>query len=389
MEEDIEEYKALTSTFLAYYHFHQWQYDQLIKPRNIKYDSLCTEEQSLISWYPSHTSALNRCIEANKKFTQSLALMMAENFGISNEPLMWYEASEEDFDKVRSILLQLAREWSPEGAEERIVFSNLITELNEKYPDFELRQHINVLIPGCGLGRLVYELVLNGYRVQGNEFSYHMLIMSNFILNYCKQKFEIYPFLMKLSNVSCRENQIRSVSIPENINNTRYHDLTTKYHKVPFAELMSITAGSFTDLYGPNELQSNYNAPNEFRVSNKQNFDAVLTCFFLDTASNVIEYLKTLKYVLKYDGLWINIGPILWHFEGDFSMNFVQKQDQQVPSIMKGLELSQTDLINLIKDIGFQFLSISSKPITTTYATDPQLLSNFMYNCEFWSCKLT
>lgn len=387
--EDIEEYKALTSTFLGYFHFHQWQYDQLIKPRNIKYSSLIPEEQALLSWYPSHTTAIIECIESNKEFTQTVALTMAEIFGIPPDPLMWYEASEDDFDRVRSVLLQLAREWSLEGQKERETFNELIQNLNKEHRDFNQRQYVNVLVPGCGLGRLVYDLILNGYRVQGNEFSYHMLIMSNYILNCCEQKFKVYPFLMKLSNVFSRENQVRSIIIPDNVGNAEYSKSIKQHPDVPFRELMSITAGSFLDLYGPDTLQSNYGNPNDFRKSNKQNFEAVLTCFFLDTASNIIEYLKTIKHILKPNGQWLNLGPLLWHYEGDFNIVSVQRQHQQVPSIMKGLELSRNDLLNLIRDMGFNLYPLLDSKIQTTYATDPLLMSNFIYNCESWCCKLT
>lgn len=43
-------------------------------------------------------------------------------------------------------------------------------------------------------------------------------------------------------------------------------------------------------------------------------FDAVVTCFFIDTAHNVIEYLEVISKVLRPGGLWINLGPLLWHW---------------------------------------------------------------------------
>lgn len=42
---------------------------------------------------------------------------------------------------------------------------------------------IKVLVPGAGLGRLVFEIARNGYTCQGNEFSLFMLIASNFVIN--------------------------------------------------------------------------------------------------------------------------------------------------------------------------------------------------------------
>ena len=48
-----------------------------------------------------------------------------------------------------------------------------------------LKKGDNVLVPGCGLGRLVFELVMAGFGAEGNEVTYFMLFGSNFIINCC------------------------------------------------------------------------------------------------------------------------------------------------------------------------------------------------------------
>jgi hypothetical protein len=40
----------------------------------------------------------------------------------------------------------------------------------------------------------------------------------------------------------------------------------------------------------------------------------VATCFFLDTANNVLEYVETIHEILKPGGVWINLGPLLYHY---------------------------------------------------------------------------
>jgi carnosine N-methyltransferase len=39
-----------------------------------------------------------------------------------------------------------------------------------------------------------------------------------------------------------------------------------------------------------------------------------VTCFFLDTAHNVIEYIERIAAILKPGGLWVNLGPLLYHY---------------------------------------------------------------------------
>ena len=70
---------------------------------------------------------------------------------------------------------------------------------------------------------------------------------------------------------------------------------------------MSMSASDFLLLYGSEEQ--------------KDGFDAVATVFFLDTAPNVIRYLEVIRNCLRPGGLLINVGPLLWHFEGNVPRN--------------------------------------------------------------------
>ena len=42
---------------------------------------------------------------------------------------------------------------------------------------------VSVLVPGSGLGRLAFDIAKLGFVCEGNEFSLHMLMASNFIIN--------------------------------------------------------------------------------------------------------------------------------------------------------------------------------------------------------------
>ncbi len=43
-------------------------------------------------------------------------------------------------------------------------------------------------------------------------------------------------------------------------------------------------------------------------------WDAVLTAFFLDTAKNIFLYIRTIAMLIREGGLWINFGPLLYHY---------------------------------------------------------------------------
>jgi len=85
-------------------------------------------------------------------------------------------------DRVYTTLRQIVRDWSSEGAQEReSCYGVIISELKSIYP--VIRNNINILVPGSGLGRLAFDIAKLGFSCEGNEVSLHMLIASNFIIN--------------------------------------------------------------------------------------------------------------------------------------------------------------------------------------------------------------
>lgn len=115
----------------------------------------------------------------------------------------------QDVIKMRSTLKSFVRDWSKQGEAERKACYDPIIEEVESY--FKSRpvyndktgERLSILHPGCGLGRLVFEFARRGFRSQGNEFAYFMLISSNFILNCSEQieQFEIRPYIHNLCNL--------------------------------------------------------------------------------------------------------------------------------------------------------------------------------------------
>jgi hypothetical protein len=52
----------------------------------------------------------------------------------------------------------------------------------------------------------------------------------------------------------------------------------------------------------------------EVKPSNEASWDVFASCYFIDCATNILEFLRTIAYVLKPGGYWINFGPLLYHY---------------------------------------------------------------------------
>jgi len=264
-----------------------------------------------------------------------------ENFEIP--PLPVYA---KDVVKLRSILRQFVRDWSKEGEHERTLCYTPIKEEFKNYfpePIVDGRK-IKVLLPGAGLGRLVFDFAAMGYAAQGNEFSYFMLLSSNFILNLVnkEEEFEIHPFLHSYSNVFEEKDPIIAYKIPD-----------VNPQTLPLNSDFSMVAGEFVEVY----------------KSQLNEWDSVVTCYFIDTANNIISYIETIYGVLKEGGVWINLGPLLYHYAdmGNYS----------------SIELSWEEVKHVILKMGFEIVRESVKE--STYAAEKRTMMTTLYSCVFFT----
>ncbi|KAF5350512.1 hypothetical protein D9756_008538 [Leucocoprinus leucothites] len=205
-----------------------------------------------------------------------------------------FRPGEGDMDKLRSTLKQLVRDWSLEGKSERDACYEPIKEAlldHFKHVQQEERSRLRVLVPGAGLGRLAFDVAQLGFASQGNEFSHYMLLASYFVLNQTTEvnQHRIYPYIHSFSNVSSKSDILRPIAIPD-----------VSPSSLPPNTPFSLVAGDFEEVYGgesdPEEPQHGL-------------WDAVLTCFFIDTAKNIVNYLRIIHKILAPGGVWINLGP--------------------------------------------------------------------------------
>lgn len=272
------------------------------------------------------------------------------------------------------------RDWSSEGALERSAsYGPVIRALQaERARSSPLAHNMSVLVPGAGLGRLVFDLCMQGFDVEGNEISYHQLLASAYILNFCPQNenHTIYPWIHSFSNHKTRSNHLRSVRIPD-IHPGR------ALHSNPQAGEMSMSASDFLLLYGAAERADSY--------------DAVASVFFLDTAPNIIRYLEAIRNCLKLGGILINMGPLLWHFENNPPGSSSPSSSPQVhshphPPEDQGIadpgsvELTNSEILLLLPKLGFELLT-SSTDLSAPYIQDPESMLQNTYSASFWVAR--
>lgn len=300
-----------------------------------------------------------------------------------------------DHDKARSTLRQLYRDWSAEGASEReACYGPVLRQLEEEFSSLSdtEKASVNILLPGAGLGRLMVEIVKAGYTVEGNEISYHQLMTSSFILNNLEpdQNYPLYPFTLSFSNHISRANQLRKVMIPDVHPGTILHE--SSHDKTVHAfERMSMSAADFCVSY--KELQ------------NKEKYDVVATVFFIDTAPNLIAYIEAVWCCLQSGGIWINHGPLTWHFENNppSKSDGEVKQGSSSPAGLKStsrpgatdlgigepgsFELSEDEVLALVRHFGFVIEKREWGETRTGYIQDQQSMLLNEYRPSFWVAR--
>ncbi|CAO3684727.1 unnamed protein product [Umbelopsis ramanniana] len=352
--DEIEEQKHFQKVLmaLAFYRRHSLIMNNC---RRHDYNLIPQHHKQLLPQYLQKVDEVDKLIEENalvlKEIVKASGIFSETEVqaSIMNNRGKKPPVSPSDMDKVRSTLKQFVRDWSKEGEPERqAAYEPILNELESIYTDMPLaeRGQVRVLVPGAGLGRLAFEICNRGFSCQGNEFSFYMLFSSNFILNRvtAPEEFSIYPFIHSFSNIRDTEQQLAPIKIPDVLPSS-----------LPPTADFSMVAGDFIEVYGDND-------------KSEEQWDVVATCFFIDTAKNIIRYLEVIHKILKPGGTWINIGPLLYHFENTPGEN--------------SIELSLAEVKEIAEKIGFTITN--EKTIPSTYTSNPNSMLKYVYECSFW-----
>lgn len=292
-----------------------------------------------------------------------------------------------DFSKAAQTLRQMFREWSAEGAAERDACFGPLLKYLEEHCDaaglpHERRHTVKVLHPGCGLGRFVLELALRGFSVEGSEISYHMLAASMHMMNFVTGagQYQLHPFVLSGSNHRSHANRVRAVAVPDVFPRDALDDASRR-SEVHGSERIGIAAGDFCSVYRAARFRRQY--------------DVLATVFFLDTAKNPLAYLETAANCLKPGGLWLNLGPLKWHFEKDGPDKEEDDDDAFSSSSEvedKGIgnpgavELCDDDIQALLGTYGFDVLHHDDGAVRDAgYIRDPLSMEATSYRPVFWA----
>lgn len=123
----------------------------------------------------------------------------------------------------------------------------------------------------------------------------------------------------------------------------------------PKENAFSMSAGDFLEVYNSGET-----------------WDCVATCFFIDCAPNVVQFIETIYRLLKPGGLWINLGPLLYHYS-----------DMENE---KSIEPSFAVVTEAILKMGF-ILEKCETGVKTKYCQNPRSMLQYEYDSVFFVCK--
>jgi len=339
--------------------------------------------------YLDTLNAIDDAIDHNAELAAAILQSGLDSFGIDFQPvgtakgesgsIGWRgTATSNDVEKARSTLRQFYRDWSIEGAGERAAcYGPVMRAIQDERKCRSDPKRLRILVPGAGLGRLVFELCNEGFDAEGNEISYHQLLASSYILNHCPEAgaHKLFPWIHSFSNHSSRTAQLHSVQVPDVHPSTVLAAKSAQGHE---PGEMSMSASDFLALYGGED--------------HRETFDIVATVFFLDTAPNVIRYLEVIQSCLRKGGLLINLGPLLWHFEnnapGTHGRTDASDSEHGAIGIADpgSVELTDDEVVALAEKLGFDVEKRESG-IAAPYIQDPESMLQNIYQASHWVAR--
>ena len=233
------------------------------------------------------------------------------------------------YDSIEQVVVHLARDWGSSGKELRqaLYRDGIITSLQNTLSAGTDGQHLHVLVPGGGLGRLAVELAMKGHIVEINECSGAMISVFRSIVDDMIPRGRIrdfYPYLnFPLVDDWDFDQRFQPQKTPWHEDSPGMREYLTGMDEGK--SLLSVQYGEFVQVYGND--------------CHRDRFDAVVTCFFIDTARAVQEIAVIVSRILRPGGVWINSGPLHYHHKN--AVPYSHRQVLQIISVSGFVNVSE------------------------------------------------
>jgi hypothetical protein len=255
--------------------------------------------------------------------------------------------ADHSYDEAAQVVAHIVRDWTTEG---QWIRASLYGWCCDKVQDYAISdpspktpsRQLSILVPGAGLGRLAYDLATMTTKtttpsrmnvvvsVEAVEASLSMSAAAAAILQR-RVHGSLHAYATDiLANEVESERRYDQIEFPDvDLTDTTAADMYLSYTVSDFLLLPSL---------------SGY----------QSNSDVIVTCYFIDTARNILDYIHAIRMLLKpRTGLWINVGPLQWH------------RGSHIP-------LAANELLQVIKSAGFEVLGWSIDMTPVEYRSSSQ-----------------
>lgn len=201
------------------------------------------------------------------------------DFGIKPYELVSMNKRPNDIRLANEVLEHLVRDWQIDSKSRTELFDPVLKECQGAYK--------RILVPGCGLGRLAYDLaqmhpssVVDAVELSGSMYyiAKNLQMLKPVSDSNDSSKLEIYPNVLKFSNWKSRNDQFEPSVLQVE----------------PNPKNLNVMFKSFLDL----------------DTSESQKYDCIATLYFIDTAQNIFQFIDKIASLLAKNGVWINCGPL-------------------------------------------------------------------------------
>jgi len=248
------------------------------------------------------------------------------------------------------VVAHLVRDWSEDGEAARACTHRpVLRAINNLHR--ARRRPLTVLVPGAGACRLAWEIARRGHRVEANDASAAMIVAAHTLMHQRPDgmagRYQLYPRVRcsggAVRRAACLQASAVGVPVARPVKRRwrgidAQHSGSDWHGSLPW---LTLQIGSWSKYspprpYSPPAVEvgmtveshtgssagratdaasasAGMRASADVRASADASFDVVVTSYFLDTQTNPAEAVARIRRLLAPSGVWINVGPLVWH----------------------------------------------------------------------------